>query len=87
MPFSKKAKYIHKEINDIKDFDSRSIRTIELGSKGVKARIGCPKGYYNLSKEKCKVGTKIITKLIPKKARAKTTQRKSKRTNPKRSRR
>ena len=87
MPFSKNAKYIHKEILDIKDFDSRSIRTIELGSKGVKARIGCPKGSWSPSQDKCKVGTKIITKLIPKKARAKTTQRKSKRTNPKRSRR
>ncbi len=87
MPFSKKAKYIHKEIRDIKDFDKRSIRTIPLGTSGKKARIGCLKGYWSSSKNECKVGTKIITKLIPKKARAKTTQRKSKRTNPKRKRR
>jgi len=87
MPFSKKAKYIHKEINDVKDFDPRSIRTIQLGTSGKKARIGCPIGHWSPSQEKCKVGTKIITKLIPKKLRSKTTQRKSKRTSPKRSRR
>lgn len=80
MPFSKKAKYIHKEILDIKDFDDRSIRTILLGKSGKKARIGCPKSKWSPSKKKCKVGTKIITILTPKKRTPKKrTKSKSKR--------
>jgi len=65
-PYSKKSKYIHKKIEDKSHFDSRSFRTITL-NETTKATIGCPKGKWNPSKNKCKVGTKIQKKMILKK--------------------
>lgn len=54
-PYSKKAKYTHKKVEDKENFDSRSFRVITLGTKGKKAT----KGEWSPSKNKCKVGTRI----------------------------
>ena len=65
-PYSKNAKYIHKVIEDKNNFDPRSFRVITL-NETTKATIGCPKGKWSPSKNKCKVGTRIQKKLILKK--------------------
>lgn len=66
-PYSKKAKYIHKVVQDKNNFDSRSFRTIPLGKSGKKALVGCPAGFWMPRKKRCKVGMEIQKKLIPKK--------------------
>ena len=45
-------------------FDPRSLRTIPTKS-GVKLIIGCPVGKYDAKKGRCKVGTRLQSKLIP----------------------
>ena len=64
-PYSKKAKYIHKVVEDKGNFDSRSFRVIPYGKKGKKATIGCPKNQWSPSKNKCKVGTRIQKIMTP----------------------
>lgn len=65
-PYSKKSKYTHKKIEDKSHFDPRSFRVITL-NEVTKATIGCPKGKWSLSKNKCKIGTRIQKKMILKK--------------------
>ena len=45
-------------------FAKGSLRTIPTKS-GVKLIIGCPVGKYDPKKGRCKVGTKLQSKLIP----------------------
>lgn len=68
-PYSKKAKFTHKQIEPKENFDNRSFRVINLGTKGKKATIGCPKGEWSPSKNKCKVGTRIQKIMTPRKSR------------------
>jgi len=68
-PYSKKAKYTHKKVEDKENFDPRSFRTIPLGKSGKKAVVGCPVGQWQPRKKRCKVGMKIQKKLIPRKGR------------------
>lgn len=80
-PYSKKAKYTHKKIEDKENFDPRSFRVISLGSKGKKATIGCPnkengKSNWSPSKNKCKVGTRIQKIMTPRKGTKKTKSKK-----------
>ena len=69
-PYSKKAKYTHKQIKPKENFDPRSFRTILRGTKGKKQLIGCPNNpdgtsNWSPSKNKCKVGTRIQKIMTP----------------------
>lgn len=75
-PYSKKAKFTHKEVEPKENFDNRSFRVIQLGTKGKKATIGCPnspdgRSNWSPSKKKCKVGTRIQKIMTPRKTRKK----------------
>ena len=65
-PYSKKSKYIHKVVENKNNFDPRSFRVITL-NKTTKATVGCQKGKWSPSKNKCKVGTRIQKKMTLKK--------------------
>ena len=45
-------------------FAKNSLRTISTKT-GVKLIIGCPVGKYDAKKKRCKVGTKLQSKLYP----------------------
>ena len=64
MPY-KTERYVHEDVEDYKDFDPRSIRTIKRGRYRI--RIECPKGKWSPSKQKCKVGTRAVSVLKPRK--------------------
>ena len=68
-PYSLRAKYTHKKVEDEENFDPRSFRVIPYGKKGKKATIGCPQGEWSPSKNKCKVGTRIQKIMTPRKRR------------------
>jgi len=57
MPKGGEGKYKHEVIESKTHFDPRSFRVITL-KPGVKMTIGCPKGKWSPSKNKCKVGTR-----------------------------
>lgn len=50
--------YKHERKEDPKKFDKRSFRIIDI-KPGIKATIGCPKGHWDSTKKRCKVGTRI----------------------------
>jgi hypothetical protein len=50
--------FSHEIVTPASEFDKESFRTKEV-KPGVKLVIGCPKGEYDKSKSKCKVGTKL----------------------------
>jgi len=54
---TKKSEYSIR-VRSPKKFDKRSIRTKVTKKKGLNIIVGCPKGKYDASKEKCKVGMK-----------------------------
>ncbi len=60
-PYSSHAKYKHKELVPMSEFDPNSIRTIRRGK--YLFRIGCPKGHW--SHGRCSVGTRVVSELIP----------------------
>jgi len=79
-PYSKKAKFTHKKVEDKENFDQRSFRVILWGKKGKKATIGCPnnpdgKSNWMPRKKKCKVGTKVQKIMTPKKIKKSTKKR------------
>lgn len=51
-------------VADPKKFDKRSLRTLKR-PRGRRIIIGCPKGEWSVKKKRCKVGTRIQSKLIP----------------------
>lgn len=63
MPQGGEGKYKHIKLINKNKFDPRSFRVITL-NKTTKATIGCPKGKWSPSKNKCKVGTRIQKKLV-----------------------
>lgn len=64
MPVELTKRYKRIRIRDPEEFDPRSLRTIDPGRKGfTKFIVGCPKGKYDPKLEKCKVGTKVQTRL------------------------
>ena len=73
-----KARYKHRKIAPKRKFDPRSIRTIKAGKRGAKLIIGCPMGKY--AKGRCRVGTRAIAELKPKKKK-KPVKRRNPRTS------
>lgn len=61
-----RARYTRTILARKKDFDPRSFRYIKVGEKRI--LIGCPKGKWSPSRRKCKVGTRGVVKLTPKRA-------------------
>ena len=74
-----KSRYKHRKIAPKRKFDPRSIRTIKAGKRGAKLIIGCPMGKY--AKGRCRVGTRAIAELKPKKKKKRSVKRKTA-TNP-----
>lgn len=68
MPRGGEGRYIHEVVENKNKFDSRSFR-VKTIKPGVLITIGCPKGKWSPSKNKCKVGTRIQKKMILKKGR------------------
>lgn len=63
MPIETSANYHHIRIKKPEEFSKNSFRFIVLGD-GIKATIGCRKGYYRSGK--CTKGTEIQSLLFPK---------------------
>lgn len=68
-PYSKKAKFIHEEVEPKENFDPRSFRVKPIGKHGRKATYGCPKGEWSPSKERCKVGMRMQKIMTPRKGK------------------
>jgi hypothetical protein len=65
MTWEETKDYIRSGHESTEKFDKDSIRTITLDEgKGIKALVGCPKG--NFDKEKCEVGTQVLSFLFSK---------------------
>jgi hypothetical protein len=69
MPYSSRAKFIHKRKRNPKQFDPRSFR-VKTSKKGcVKVTLGCPKGHYHPKKKgkrKCDVKLKVQKVMLKK---------------------
>jgi hypothetical protein len=67
----RKKKYVHKHIRSASTMAKGSIRskTVGRGKKKKIIRVGCPKGpkHYNKKTKKCRVGTRVVSVLTPKK--------------------
>lgn len=58
MPRDGERDYSHEVITPAEEFDPRSFR-VKTVKPGVKLTIGCPKGQYDVSKNRCNVGTRL----------------------------
>ena len=65
MPWEETDDYIRSEHENPDKYDKDSMRIINItGSKGIKAIIGCPKGYFKDGK--CEIGTEVQSYLFAK---------------------
>jgi len=71
---SEEGKYNHKVVEPKGKFDDDSFRTVPSGKKGTKVVVGCPKGKWDDSAERCKVGTQAHKILEPKSKRKKKSK-------------
>lgn len=61
-------RYKRMRIKSPKYFDSKSLRTKDVGRKGfTKIITGCKKGKYDAKKKRCKIGTETQAVLMSRK--------------------
>jgi len=68
-PTGSRSRFTHTKLARSSGFDKRSFRTVKLPS-GKRVVIGCPKGKWSPSKGRCRVGTRGVAKLTPKRKNA-----------------
>ncbi len=61
-PRRSRSQYKHERLASMRGIDPRSIRTV-TPRPGVRLRIGCPKGEWSPSAQRCRVGTRAVSML------------------------
>ena len=67
MPYSAKARFDHEKLFPKSRCDKKSFRTVKQGKHRIV--ICCEKGLWDSDHQICRVGTKAVTLLHPKKER------------------
>jgi hypothetical protein len=62
---SENAKYVHYTVANKAVFEQRSFRTISLGQRGTKGVVGSPKGQWDDVRQRSRVGTRLVSILVP----------------------
>ncbi len=60
------GKYVHIILVPASKFDKQSFRMKDLGHRGTRGIIGCPKGQWDPVTNSCRIGTRLQAVLIPK---------------------
>jgi len=63
--YGSRARYYHKRLKSPRLFAKASLRTISIGG-GKKMIVGCPKGYWDARRRRCRAGTRGQAILTPK---------------------